>query len=214
MLPAMSAVPRHRPLAVLLALLGLLLVLRLPGFVVDVMDADEAYVAIQAQTVQRGGALYEDVADRKPPLAPYVYLGVFEVTGSHDLRPVRLVADLALAATGLLLVVEARRRRGLGAGLTAGLLFVLGSVTLFPGDAQAANYVHLALLPSTAAFVLTSRRPSPGPGAFAASGAALAVAGLTKQTAAATLLPVLLHVRRSPRPAVRLAALLAGAAAV
>ena len=215
MLRAMSAsVPGRRALPVLLGLLGLLVLLRLPGLVIDVMDADEAYVAIQAQTVERGGDLYEDVADRKPPLVPYVYLAVFEATGSRDLRPVRAVADLSLAATGLLLVVEARRRRGDGAGLAAGLLFVLGSVTLFPGDAQAANYVHLALLPSTAAFVLTSRRPSPGPGRFAASGAALALAGLSKQTAAATLLPVLLHLRRSARPAVRLAAVLAGAGAV
>ena len=45
-------------------------VLFAPGFVNVVLNADEAYVATQAQVLDAGGDLYVDVTDRKPPLVP------------------------------------------------------------------------------------------------------------------------------------------------
>jgi len=60
-----------------------------------VWNSDEAYAATQAQALNRGGRLYVDTVDRKPPVVPYLYAATFAVTGSDDLVPVRILAILA-----------------------------------------------------------------------------------------------------------------------
>jgi hypothetical protein len=103
-------------------------------------------------------------------------------------------------ATALLLAAEARRRFGSGrAGLIAGLLFLGSTAAFFAQDVQAANFEVFMLPTMVAAFVLAVRdRPL-------ASGVALAVSTLTKQTAAVTLLPLawLVWTRRPDRRADR-----------
>jgi len=54
------------------------LVLRLPALVLSRWyDPDEAAIALQALAMRRGGTLYVDMADRKPPLPPLLYEFVF-----------------------------------------------------------------------------------------------------------------------------------------
>jgi hypothetical protein len=65
------------------------------------------------------------------------------------------------------------------------VLFLVGSVTLFPADTQAATFELFMLLPLTGA-VLAARARRP-----ALAGACLAIAMLCKQTAIVTLLPML-----------------------
>ncbi len=170
-------------------------------------NSDEAYAATQAQVLNRGGRLYVDAVDRKPPVVPYLYAATFRVTGSDDLLPVRILAVLADVATALLLAAEARRRfRHDRAGMIAGLLFLAGSAAFYATDFQTANFEVFMLPLMVAGFVLAARsRPL-------ASGAAIGLATLTKQTAATTLLPAawLLwrHTRAGrDRPAGRLARL-------
>ncbi len=183
--------PRHRRELVLLFLvfLGLAAVLRLPTFSNRVFNSDETYLATQAQVLNAGGRLYVDTVDRKPPVVPYLYAAVFDVTGSDGLASVRVLAVFVQALTALLLAAEARRRfaRRNGArhaALAAGLLYLLAATAFRPADAQAANYEVFMLPVMTGAVMLGAR------GRTAAGGIALGFATLTKQTAGAALLPL------------------------
>ena len=175
----------------LFAVLLLLTVgLRLPAFFVQVFNSDETFLATQAEVINEGGRLYQDATDRKPPLVPYLYAATFSVFATSSLWSVRVVAMFAVALTALLLALEARRRYGDRAGWYAGILFVLSSVAFAPQDGQAANFEVFMLPAMTAAILLGAR------GHARSSGFAVAIATLTKQTGAATLLPVLYLVWR------------------
>ena len=158
---------------------------RLPGFVGEVFNTDETFLATQAEVINDGGNLYKEAADRKPPLVPYIYAATFAIFGTTALWSVRLMAMVAIALTALLLAAEARRRWGERAGWAAGLLMVAASVAFAPQDGQAANF-EVFMLPAMTAAVLLAQRKR----AFS-SGVAVAIATLAKQTGAATLLPVL-----------------------
>ena len=181
---------RRSTLRLFAVLLLLTAALRTSGFVVDVFNSDESFLGAQAEVINHGGKLYEEAADRKPPLVPYLYAATFALFGTTALWSVRVVAMLAVALTALFLALEARRRYGNRAAWIAGVLMVLASVAFAPQDGQAANF-EIFMLPSMTAAVLLARR-----GRAFSSGAAVALATLTKQTGAATLLPVLYLVWR------------------
>jgi 4-amino-4-deoxy-L-arabinose transferase-like glycosyltransferase len=172
-----------------LRLFGVLLLLtfalRMPAFFVDVFNSDETFLATQAEVISDGGNLYEEAADRKPPLVPYLYAATFALFSTTALWSVRVMAMLAVAITALLLAVEARSRYGPRASWIAGVLTVLASISFAPQDGQAANF-EIFMLPSMTAAVLLARR-----GRGFSSGVAVAFATLAKQTGAATLIPVL-----------------------
>ena len=136
------------------ALVGLL---RMPSFVHQLFDPDEAAVAAQGISVRDGGTLYIDATDRKPPLVPFLYAGSFAMTGSTDLRPLHALAALALVGAALVVAAEARRRDGPEAGWWAAGLCAAGALAFFPVDAQAANFAHFAVLPGAAAIVACRR---------------------------------------------------------
>ncbi len=178
-------------LRVFLVLFALTFVLRFPAFFVPVFNSDETFLATQAHVIEEGGQLYEEAADRKPPLVPYVYAATFAFFGTSALWSVRIVAMVAVALTALLLTVEARRRYGTRAGWIAGILFVCAMVAFAPQDGQAANF-EVFMLPSMTAAILFARR-----GRGVAAGAMVALATLAKQTGAATLIPVLYLLARA-----------------
>ncbi|MEO6125269.1 MAG: hypothetical protein ABIR32_16315, partial [Ilumatobacteraceae bacterium] len=133
--------------------------LRLPSLLLSRWyDPDEAAIALQALAMQRGGTLYVDMADRKPPLPPLLYEFMFWLTGSVDIRPVRLVAALLLAAATIVLVRDVRRTHGQSVARWAGALFVIGALAFSPIDAGAANYAHFGLPLATIA-IICCRRP-------------------------------------------------------
>jgi 4-amino-4-deoxy-L-arabinose transferase-like glycosyltransferase len=166
-------------------LLLLTVALRTPAFFVKVFNSDETFLATQAEVISDGGNLYEEAADRKPPLVPYLYAAAFALFSTTALWSVRVLAMLAIAVTALLLALEARRRYGHRAGWIAGVLMVLASIAFAPQDGQAANF-EIFMLPSMTAAVLLARR-----GRGFSSGIAVAFATLAKQTGAATLIPVM-----------------------
>ncbi|MFD9909425.1 ArnT family glycosyltransferase [Streptomyces sp. NPDC059063] len=170
---------------------------RLPSFARPLWNPDEGYLAVQARLLANGGALYETVVDRKPPLVPWLYQGAFAVFGDASLLPLKLLAVGAHVATAALLASFARRRWGDGAGRTAGVLYLLISVGLNPEDAQAATF-EVFMLPCTAAAMWCADRRRPG-----LAGAAVACAFLAKQTGGAVLLPVALLLWRRALPGTR-----------
>lgn len=154
-------------------------VLRLPSFLRQLFDPDEAAIATQAIGLVHGGALYIDIIDRKPPMAPWLYALLFRATGSRDLRPVHALAAVVLIGAALLLAWEVRGRAGRRPGWWAGVLFVAGAVAFVPADAQAANFSQLALLPGAAAIVVARRNSW---AAALGAGIFVGVATLTRQT--------------------------------
>ncbi|MFH0241821.1 ArnT family glycosyltransferase [Streptomyces sp. HK10] len=181
--------PRLLPVLVLLAALT-----RLPSFLRPLWNPDEGFLATQARMLEDGGALYDTVVDRKPPLVPWLYQGAFALFGDASLWPVKVAAVAAVAATAALLASLARRRWGERAAWAAGVLFVLASVGLNPEDAQAANFEVFMLPFTAAAFWCADRRR------WTAAGLAVAGAFLVKQTGGTALLPVLFLLWRSVRP--------------
>jgi hypothetical protein len=155
------------------------LVVRLPSLFRQLFDPDEGAIATMAMVVSRGGVLYRDVIDRKPPGAPLLYSLSFWVTGARDLRPVHFIAALELAGCALLLMRETRRSHSVRAGWWAAGLFLAGAVAFMPSDAQPANFSQLALLPACAAIV-AARRNSARSAAWA--GVFLGIAVLTRQS--------------------------------
>jgi 4-amino-4-deoxy-L-arabinose transferase-like glycosyltransferase len=188
--PDRRAAQRRSTLRLFGVLLLLTVALRAPAFVVDVFNSDETFLATQADVISDGGKLYEEAADRKPPLVPYLYAATFALFSTTALWSVRVMAMLAVALTALFLALEARKRYGDRAGWIAGVLMVLASVAFAPQDGQAANF-EVFMLPSMTAAVLLAGR-----GRSFSSGVAVAFATLAKQTGAATLLPVLYLVWR------------------
>lgn len=183
--PEERSAGRRSTLRLFAVLLLLTVALRLPAFFVDVFNSDETFLGAQAEVINDGGNLYQEAADRKPPLVPYLYAATFALLGTTALWSVRVMAMIAVALTALFLALEARRRYGNRAAWIAGVLMVLASVAFAPQDGQAANF-EIFMLPSMTAAVLLARR-----GRAFSSGAAVALATLAKQTGAATLLPVL-----------------------
>ncbi|HCA88399.1 MAG TPA: glycosyltransferase [Streptomyces sp.] len=181
--------PRLLPL-----LAGLAVLTRLPSFARPLWNPDEGYLAVQARMLAAGGALYETVVDRKPPLLPWLYQGAFALFGDDSLWPLRALAVLAQLLTAVLLAAVARGRWGDRAGRTAGVLYLLVSIGLNPEDTQAAGF-EVFMLPATVAAVRCADRRW-----WAAAGLMVAAAALTKQTGGAVALPVLwLLWRHRPR---------------
>jgi len=157
----------------------------LPGFIrTEVLNPDEAFLATQAQVLNDGGHLYQDVVDRKPPIVPYLYAATFRLTGSDGLFGVRVLALVAHITTALLLAAIARRRWGDRAALGAAMLYLVASAGLVVEDSQAANF-EVFMLPLMCAAMLLADRERGG-----ASGVAAAAATLAKQVAATTMLPL------------------------
>jgi hypothetical protein len=162
------------------------LVAHIPGYFHQLFDSDEGAIATMGMVIERGGTLYRDAIDRKPPISPFVYAGSFLVTGARDLRMLHVVAALCLAAAAVILAYGARKVAGPRAGWWAAGLLVAGATALRPTDAQAANFAHLALLPGCAAIVAAragSRRSSVLAGVF------VGLATLTRQTWLIGVLP-------------------------
>lgn len=160
-------------------LTALAVLLRAPTLTRRLFDPDEAAIGVQAMVVRAGGTLYTDIFDRKPPLPPLLYAASFAVTNTNDVRLVRVLVTLMLAACGVIVGLDCRRRWGTAAAWWGGVLMITAAMALFPTDAGAANYAHFALLPGTAAILFSRRATLPY---SVAAGMALGLAILTRQS--------------------------------
>ena len=165
--------------------------LRAPSFVSRLFDPDEAAIGVQAMVVRGGGTLYTDIFDRKPPLPPLLYAASFSLTDSTDIRLMRILVTVLLAASGILVAMECLRRWGPRHAWWGGVLMITASMALFPADAGAANYAHFALLPGTAA-IIWSRRGTLL--TAVAAGVAIGIAVLSRQSWLLGVLPMCLSI--------------------
>jgi hypothetical protein len=169
---------------------GLALLVHFPIFTSNRLDVDEASIGSIAQGLLRGGHLYTNLVDRKPPLLFYIYAVSFWAFHSNSLIPVRVLTVALEAATGLLIGVtlcrEWKHR------LAVGALFVLGTATFPFNDAHAAGFEAFMLLPITLAWYWSRK------GRAVLAALALVVAVLIKQPAAFTIIPVAYNLWRRP----------------
>lgn len=154
-------------------------VLRLPALLSGRWyDPDEAAIAVQGATLSRGGRLYADMADRKPPIPPYLFDAWHWLTGAFDPRGPRLVASAMLAVAAIAVAVEVARTSGRTVALWTAWLYVTASFALVPADGGAANYAHIALPLATLALLAIRR----GGRVEAAGGLLLGLAILARQS--------------------------------
>lgn len=175
------------------------MVARSPGIIhTGLFDRDEAFLSVMGGVLGRGGELYVDVIDRKPPIVPYLYALVREF--SVDMRAVRLLCALAILLNGIVIVALVRRLTGQRMpALAAGVLAVLGTAMFLPADGQAANFELWGLLPASAAILAivdarSSRRSMVAH--FFAAGALVAIAANCKQPYIVVMVPVAVEALR------------------
>ncbi|MGB2757316.1 MAG: DolP-mannose mannosyltransferase [Acidimicrobiia bacterium] len=166
-------------------LFSIVAVLHLPGFFLKIFDNDEAYIATVARVMSRGGTLYVDAVDRKPPGAFLIYQALAAITGSTALWIPRVAGMTAHTMTAILVWRIAARVAGTRAAAVAGVLSALSSAALLPADAQSANF-EVFMLPFMCAAFLFAQQQRP-----TRAGIALAASTLMKQTSGITLIPLI-----------------------
>jgi hypothetical protein len=126
----------RRPVLQLALFVVVSLATRWLSFVVDLLDIDEAAHIVGAWELERGGRLYRDFADNKPPLL-YVYFLVAQwllgrgLVAVHAFTALAAVPVTALGVSAFL---------GFGAvGLVGGLTYLLYSVAFIGHDMLATN---------------------------------------------------------------------------
>ena len=197
--------PRGWVLAAVLAVTTL--IARSPGIVfTGLFDRDEAFLTVMGGVVGRGGEMYVDVIDRKPPIVPYVYALVQQF--SVDMRWVRLLCAVGIFLSGVVIAAIVQRLTGRrAAALAAGMLAIMGTAMFLPADGQAANFELWGLLPASAAMLgVVSARTSRFPQwlYFMAAGACVALAANCKQPYVVMFLPVLFAAVRTSGERMRL----------
>ena len=176
-------------------------VARSPGLLYNgLFDRDEAYLSVMGDVMRRGGTLYVDVIDRKPPLVPLAYDLVRGL--SVDMRMVRLLCAVAVLVNGVLVSLMVRRLSGSSrAAFAGGVLAVLGTAWFLPSDAQAANFELWGLAPATAGVLAAVVARDKGRTAwrwFLLAGALVALAANAKQPYIAAGIPVAWEAVRAP----------------
>ena len=151
--------------SVVLAVFALGFVLRLPTFFRPLLSDDEAIYATTADAVARGGLLYRDVVDHKPPLIYHVYELGFAAFGRYNTHGAHTLVVLSVLLTAACLLAIKRRDGDRVGGLAATVMFLIFSTTWHDYDALAANCELFVLVSQALAawlLVRDSREPARG----------------------------------------------------
>jgi hypothetical protein len=134
--------------------LGLSAFLHLPAFRYDLISDDEAIYDAMAQVVVRGGVMYRDTVDHKPPGLVYTYGAVRHLVGSlggtfsQVMAGVHLLGLLFAAATAAVLYGIALYLLGKRLAWIPPVLYALVSTSNQPPDGLAVNGEMLMNLPT------------------------------------------------------------------
>jgi hypothetical protein len=172
-----------RPLPILLLLVLVSLLVRAPFLTVPCLDLDEAAQLVGSWELMRGGTLYVDVVDNRPPLL-YVLYALPQALAGRGLPAVR--AFIALLVVPLTAFAASAFFRHDRRGVVAGLLYVAYGAAFLAHDMHSASPEVLMLPPLAAALVAASgvRPGSSGALRFFAAGVLVGVAALVRQHAA------------------------------
>jgi hypothetical protein len=142
------------------AILGLLvavsLLVRAPFLTVPCLDLDEGAQLVGSGELLRGGTLYVDFVDNRPPLL-YAFYALAQALVGRGLPAVRvLVAATVVPLTAFAASAFFRHDRR---GVVAGLLYVVYGAAFLAHDMHSASPEVLMLLPLAAALVAVSNLP-------------------------------------------------------
>jgi 4-amino-4-deoxy-L-arabinose transferase-like glycosyltransferase len=117
-----------------LAACGLVFLLRVPSFLEPAWHTDEGTFAGVAQGIVRGGSLYAEAWESKPPLFLYLYAGIFKIFGAGILQ-IRLAAAVAAIVTQLAVFLIGNQLLGARKALWASVLLgVMLAVPFWEGN--------------------------------------------------------------------------------
>ncbi len=190
-------------------------VLSVPAFCTTFLTDMDTY-AHQADKLLRGGVLYRDTIDTKPPMAVLQYAAVFAVAGGTNVAAVKVLTILVLIVSALLVRrVYSDLFLGRDGANLAAVLFVLGSFGGFGGDFLSSNTeIPANLFILLGVWAMVSDRFAYRPARLLLAGASVGVAFLYRYQAGAPLAAyfflLILKRRDLDRPIRRLAALAVG----
>jgi len=135
-IPGIHSIPANR---FLLYLLLFTVILRFPALFVPVIDTDEAGHGVCARELLRGGTLYIDYADNKPPLLYWMYTGILWL-GNQSTLAVHwfTILWILLGACGLWNMVSTVSGVP-DHGRWAAVAYIVGSSVYLPNDMLASN---------------------------------------------------------------------------
>jgi 4-amino-4-deoxy-L-arabinose transferase-like glycosyltransferase len=204
---------RLRPIALLGLFVAAAFLTRAPFLGFRFLDLDESAALLGSWELLRGGRLYVDFVDNRPPLF-YLAYALPQMLLGPGMLAVRLFAAtivLPLTALGASAFYRHDRR-----GVAAGLLYLVYGAAFLAHDMQAVSPELLMLLPLAWAAVLLREEADAGrPARLLGAGVLVGTAALVRQQAAVWL-PALGLVAwlaapgRSARRTARLGALLVG----
>jgi 4-amino-4-deoxy-L-arabinose transferase-like glycosyltransferase len=167
------------------AILGLFvavaLLTRAPFLSVPFLDLDEAAALVGARELLRGGTLYVDFVDNRPPLL-YAFYALAQAVFGPGVPAVRLL--LALAVLPLTAFAASAFFGHDRRGVLAGLLYLVYGAAFLAHDMHSASPEVLMLLPLAGALAVVRDPPGPGrPSRLLLAGALVGVATLARQQA-------------------------------
>ncbi len=159
-------------------------ILRVPSLIEPAWHTDEGTFAGVAQGIVRGGSLYSEAWESKPPLFLYLYAGIFKIFGAGILQ-IRLAAMVAAVAMQLIVFFIGGYvigwRKALWASLLLGALF---AVPFWDGNLALSEVFSLPLAcGGVLILVAGSRNASVSPVACAAAGVLFGLSFLIRQPA-------------------------------
>lgn len=200
------------------AIIGFVVISRIPSFFTTFVNIDENEYAIAAGKILAGGLPYKDFLIYQPPVIYYFYALAFWLFGNNALWGVHvlLIAFVATSAVFIYFAARdvARSERagpapdGARAGLLAAFYYVVLSFTFLPQDMLAANCEILAVLPIVASVWLYVLAEDKG-WLYIASGLFAGIAFLTKYQCGIILAPIIFSIifsRRKFKPLLMVAA--------
>jgi hypothetical protein len=196
--------------AVLLVIGGALLLMPMLAYP---FGSDHGSFATAAEVIGRGGRLYRDVFEIKPPGVYYLFWTAFHLFG-RSMLAVRVLDLLWTLAAAALLVVLGRRMHSAAGGAIAGLAFLSAYALRFDfwHSAQCDGFTSLPLIGAALLALAAETRRSKS--LAAASGALVGLAILLKFTVGALLLLPLAAVLLSRQEPARARVLRAGSYAL
>jgi 4-amino-4-deoxy-L-arabinose transferase-like glycosyltransferase len=147
------------------------------------LDCDEAIYGYIGKRLARGAVMYRDLTENKPPGGYWLYAGAVALGGANELS-IRLMPLPFVLATIVLVWWVGAKAGGPGTALLAVLVFSVVSTDpfLYGESANMEHMINLAAFGSLALLVAAWDRP--GRRLVVASGVALGMAVLVKQTSA------------------------------
>ncbi|MBI2346421.1 MAG: hypothetical protein HYV03_05985 [Deltaproteobacteria bacterium] len=182
-------------------LYAVLIAQHLPALFVPIITKDEGYWWTIGNAVARGGLLYRDAADNKPPIFFAIYAAAVGLFGTGAMAALHLLVTVGNGFILYILHRLARRAYGEAVGIGVACCYLTLQGAFIAQELLAANSENLMmpwLVAALACYVAAQQRPAWW--RYLACGICIGVAAGIRQTGIAMLGLVWLHTALARRP--------------